>query len=207
MILLGDQPIGGYMATPPGAPPIGHWLSYLGVDDAAATCTKITSLGGKVWKPPMPMGDFGTMAIVTDALGAGLALWQPARAEASPDYTDRPGAWCWNELSSHDPVKAANFYTQLGFSVAKMDMPTGAYHVLSSGGKQRAGIMQTPMDSAPEAWMPYVQVASVDATVAKAQQLGSQIHLPPTDIPGVGRLAIFTDPQGGWLGLLAPARG
>jgi hypothetical protein len=25
-------------------------------------------------------------------------------------------------------------------------------------------------------------------------------------VPGVGRLAVFTDPQGGWLGILAPER-
>lgn len=209
MIALGDHTIGGYMPTPSGAPPIGHWISHLRVADAAATCAKITALGGKVYKEPMRMGDFGTMAIVADAQGGVFALWEPAKLDpASGDYKDMPGAWCWNELASHDPVKAVAFYTQLGFEEQKMDMgPMGTYHLLASGGVQRAGIMKTPMPDAPQAWMPYVQVTNVDDTVAKAQKLGAQVQVPPNDVPTVGRIAIFTDPQGGWLGLLAPARG
>jgi predicted enzyme related to lactoylglutathione lyase len=206
MIMLGDQGIGGYTPTPAGAPPIGHWVSSLRVEDAAASCEKITSLGGKVLKPPSKVGEFGIDAIVADPQGGVFALFQPANP-TSGDYKDVPGAWCWNELASHDPVKAVGFYTQLGFTEEKMEMgEMGTYYVLNSGGKPRAGAMKTPMPDAPQAWMPYVQVTSVDDVVAKAAKLGAQITLPPSDVTGVGRLAIFTDPQGGWLGVLAPAK-
>jgi predicted enzyme related to lactoylglutathione lyase len=66
--------------------------------------------------------------------------------------------------------------------------------------------MKTPMPEAPEAWMPYVQVASADQTVEKAKRLGATIFLAPTDVANVGRLAVFSDPLGGWLGVLQPAR-
>ena len=207
MITLDDQMIGGYTPTPEGAPPIGHWLSSLQVPDAKATCAKIESLGGKVFKQPISMDEFGTFAIVADPQGGVFALWQPAKVNGTGDYKDKPGAWCWNELSAHDPVKAVAFYTQLGFEEQTMEMPGfGTYHVLTSDGVPRAGVMKTPMPDAPQAWMPYVQVANVDQTVERAQKLGAQVHVPPNDIATVGRLAIFTDPQGGWLGVLAPEK-
>jgi predicted enzyme related to lactoylglutathione lyase len=207
MIALGDQTIGGYMTTPKGAPEVGHWVSHLQTPDAKATCAKIVSLGGKVYKEPERMGDYGTMAIVADNGGGVFALWQPTKAEGTGDYKDVAGAFCWNELAAHDPVKAVGFYSQLGFTEEKMEMPgMGTYHVLNSDGKARAGVMKSPMPEAPQAWMPYVQVTNVDAIVAKATKLGAKVHVPPNDVATVGRLAIFTDPQGGWLGILAPEK-
>jgi predicted enzyme related to lactoylglutathione lyase len=36
------------------------------------------------------------------------------------------------------------------------------------------------------------------------EKLGGKVCLPPKDIPMVGRIAIFTDPQGATLGLFQP---
>lgn len=206
MIALGDQTIGGYTTTPQGAPPIGHWLPYLGTTDAARSAAQIKSLGGTVHKDPFKVADVGTMAIVGDSGGGVFALWQPTKPEGSGDYKDLPGAFCWNELAAHDPIKTVAFYTQLGFTEEKMDMgPHGTYHVLNADGKGRAGVMKHPMPEAPQAWTPYVQVKDVDATIAKATKLGAKVAVPPGDVPGVGRIAVFVDPQGGYTGILAPA--
>ncbi len=205
MITLGTQTIGGYMPTPDGAPATGHWLPFLQVPDAKATCGHIASLGGKVHKTPERVGDFGQMAVVADPGGGVFALWQPVKVEGHGDYIDKPGAWCWNELAAHDPQKSTAFYCQLGFVEQKMEMPEmGTYHVLNSDGKPRAGVMKSPMPEAPQAWMPYVQVQNVDQTIEKAKKLGAQVQLAPSDVATVGRLAIFIDPLGGWLGVLAP---
>jgi predicted enzyme related to lactoylglutathione lyase len=207
MITLNDQTIGGYVPTPKGAPEIGHWVSHLQTPDAKKTSEKIVSLGGKVHKEAERMGDYGTMAIVADNGGGVFALWQPAKAEGTGDYKDITGAFCWNELVAHDPVKAVAFYTQFGFTEEKMEMPgMGTYHVLNSDGKPRAGVMKTPMPEAPQAWTPYVQVKDVDAICAKVTKLGGKVQLPPNDVATVGRIAVFTDPQGGWLGVLAPEK-
>ena len=207
MIALGDQTIGGYVKTPKGAPEIGHWLSHLQTPDAKATSAKIVSLGGKVHKEAEKMGDYGTMAIVADNGGGVFALWQPTKSEGTGDYKDTAGAFCWNELVAHDPAKAVAFYSSFGFTEEKMDMgPMGTYHVLNSDGKPRAGVMKHPMAEAPQSWMPYVQVKDVDATVAKATKLGAKVQVAPNDVPTVGRLAVFQDPQGGYIGLLAPEK-
>ena len=147
----------------------------------------------------------GTMAIVADNGGGVFALWQPAKAEGSGDYKDAAGAFCWNELAAHDLDKATAFYTQLGFTAEKVNMGQ-EYVVLSSDGKPRAGILKSPMPEAPQAWMPYVQVASTDQTVAKAEKLGAKVPLAAHDVPTVGRIAVLNDPQGGWLGVLQPAK-
>jgi predicted enzyme related to lactoylglutathione lyase len=36
----------------------------------------------------------------------------------------------------------------------------------------------------------------VDATAQKAASLGAKTFVPPMDIPGTGRFAVFADPQG-----------
>ena len=146
LIALGDQTIGAYLPTPDGAPTHAHWLSHLQVESAEATLAKVKAAGGRQLKAPSKMGDVGTWAVVADSVGATFALWQPAKAEAA-EYRGVAGAFCWNELYTDDPAKAVSFYEAIGgLKDAPMDMgPMGTYHVLKSHGKDRAGIMKSPM--------------------------------------------------------------
>jgi predicted enzyme related to lactoylglutathione lyase len=48
----------------------------------------------------------------------------------------------------------------------------------------------------PTHWGVYFNVADCDATAAKATELGGSVHVPPTDIPNVGRFAMIEDPTG-----------
>ena len=206
MIAAPDGPtIGGYSPPPTGVGPQASWLPYLLVPSAADIAAKVKSLGGSVMKEPYKVGDFATMAVVTDPLGAALALWQPTK----PEEPAKPAAghFVWNELSSKTPEASVKFYSQIGgFTSSKMDMgEMGTYHVLESGGQGRAGIMAQQMPGAPHAWLPYVQVASADQTADKAKRLGATIVVPPTDIPNVGRFAIFVDAQGVATGILQAA--
>jgi predicted enzyme related to lactoylglutathione lyase len=194
--------IGGYSTSGDGGS--ASWLPYLLVPSAADTAAKIKSLGGSIMKDAFKVGDFATMAVALDPLGAPLALWQPTKAEEAP----RPSAghFVWNELPSKDPEASVSFYSQIGgFTSSKMDMGgMGTYHVLESGGQGRAGIMAQQMPGAPHAWLPYVHVASADQTADKAKRLGATIVVPPTQIPNVGRFAIFVDAQGAATGILQP---
>ena len=45
-------------------------------------------------------------------------------------------------------------------------------------------------------WFAYLSVGDVDATVAEVQAAGGQVHMPPTTLDGVGRMAMVSDPQG-----------
>ncbi len=205
MIAAADGPtIGGYADAPTGAPAGASWLPYLRVQNAADATAQTRALGGAVLKPPFPVGDFATMSVVQDPLGASFALWQPTKGEAPPPPS--AGHFVWNELASRDPAASVAFYQALGgFTSKAMDMQgMGTYHLLESGGQSRAGIMAPPMPDAPHAWLPYVQVASADQTADKAKRLGATLIVPPTAIPNVGRFAIFVDALGCATGILQP---
>jgi predicted enzyme related to lactoylglutathione lyase len=205
MLSVGDDGIGGILKTPPGAPEMGHWLGHLSVEDIDASVKQITSLGGKVLRAPAKQGEFGTMAIVADPLEGAFVLWQPTKPQSNGDFKGEPNYWVWNELYTQEPEKSVEFYSKIGgYTEDKMMMKEGAYHILNRDGKGRAGVMKPPMPM-PQAWMPYVQVAHVDQTIAKATQLGANVHVAGEDIPGIGRIGIFSDPQGGMLGVLQPA--
>jgi hypothetical protein len=201
MIALGDETIGGY-----GVGAGKGWLSHLLVDDVKAAAAKVKSLGGSIKVEPMPMGP-GTYAVAVDTLGAAFALWQPGKPEEGK-FSDKVGGFCWNELLTSDDGKSVDFYAKLaGFTDAPMDMgPMGTYHVLSTNGKDRGGLVKAPMPDAPALWVPYINVPSADATIAKATKLGANVIVPASDVPNVGRIAVFIDPQGVPLGLLQPPK-
>jgi predicted enzyme related to lactoylglutathione lyase len=50
----------------------------------------------------------------------------------------------------------------------------------------------------------YFNVDDVEATVARARQLGAQVLMEPAPIPGVGTLAALVDPQGAAFSLMTP---
>ena len=61
-----------------------------------------------------------------------------------------------------------------------------------------AGMMQMTGEwgDAPSHWMSYLEVEDVDGRTAEARKLGAAVHVPPTDVPGVGRFSLLQDPQG-----------
>jgi predicted enzyme related to lactoylglutathione lyase len=49
----------------------------------------------------------------------------------------------------------------------------------------------------PEAhWIAYFGTDDVDKAASAAQELGGEVLLPPTDVPGMGRAVVLRDPQG-----------
>ena len=61
--------------------------------------------------------------------------------------------------------------------------------------------MKKPMAEAPNMWLPYVQVDSVEATVKKARQLGAKVIVDKTPIPQMGAFAVLSDPAGAPIGV------
>src|SRR6478609_2488760 len=57
------------------------------------------------------------------------------------------------------------------------------------------------MPEQPTAWLPYVQVENVKATMAKAVKAGGQAVLEYQEIGDMGAIGIFVDPQGASLGI------
>ena len=117
----------------------------------------------------------------------------------TPDKT--PGIFSWHELVTKDLEGSTKFYTELlGYETETVEMPGGAppYTMFKTGDQYVGGLMQPPEDKGdvPTMWIGYITVEDLDATVAKAQELGAKICMPPTDVPGKGRFAGLSDPQG-----------
>ena len=117
----------------------------------------------------------------------------PVRRPAPP-----PSRFVWLDLMSTNPMGAMAFYAEvLGHAVRDIDMGSFTYHQLAASGKDIGGIV--PFDAEhgwPSHWVPYIEVADVDALCEQAKALGGSVSVPPFDIPGVGRTAVVNDPAG-----------
>jgi predicted enzyme related to lactoylglutathione lyase len=106
------------------------------------------------------------------------------------------------ELTTDDPGKAKEFYGKLfSWKFEDAPMPGGTYTMIKPGEGPAGGLMQKPNPQMPTAWLAYVQVDSVDETVAQARKLGGKILMDKQPIPGKGAFAVLADPTGGVLGV------
>ncbi|MFO1327859.1 MAG: VOC family protein [Rubrivivax sp.] len=53
-----------------------HWTPYIGVADLDALLQRLPALGGRVVVPPVSIDALARVALVEDAVGALLGLWQ-----------------------------------------------------------------------------------------------------------------------------------
>jgi len=114
-----------------------------------------------------------------------------------------PNEFCHMELNTDDVGEAKKFYTGL-FDWKLEDMPMGpgmTYTMIQPATGPGGGMQQKPMPAAPSAWLLYIDVADIDATVEKAKKLGGTVIVPKTPIPNMGAFAILTDPSGAAFGL------
>jgi predicted enzyme related to lactoylglutathione lyase len=111
-----------------------------------------------------------------------------------------PNPFAHVELSTDDVKKAKKFYLSV-FSWKLNDLPAVGYTMIDVSGGVGGGMQKKPMPEAPNAWLPYVQVDDVKATLAKATKAGGQIVLDFQSIGEMGAIGIFTDPAGATLGV------
>jgi predicted enzyme related to lactoylglutathione lyase len=101
------------------------------------------------------------------------------------------------ELSTSDVEAAKEFYQAIfGWQYHDMDSPTGPYTFVMAGEKPIGGMQANPMPEVPSNWLGYIGVESVARTVAEIESHGGKVLLPETQVGEMGKLAIFTDPQG-----------
>lgn len=104
----------------------------------------------------------------------------------------------WLELASTDIPASAKFYGDLfGWPIIRdeqMDYTMTGFEGEETGiGFARVDEVQ---EVAPGSVLVYVDVADIDASIARAKDLGAPIYLDKTEIPTVGWMAIFGDPGG-----------
>ncbi len=115
--------------------------------------------------------------------------------------TNRHGEFIWYELMTSDADSAAGFYGNVvGWRTRDAESGPGSYRIFSSPHGEVGGLFILAGEAAASgmrpAWVGYLGVDDVDASVAQILAAGGSQHMPPTDIPGVGRLAMMADPQG-----------
>ncbi len=116
------------------------------------------------------------------------------------------GEICWSELSTTNVEGCKSFYSELfGWRYSGGDVPGMGYHEIHLGdGKQFGGIMQKApeLENVPSHWMSYVAVDDIDASLAKAAELGGAIIVPAMDIPNTGRFGVISDPSGAVIAMI-----
>lgn len=115
----------------------------------------------------------------------------------------------WFELATGKGQLAAagDFYARvLGWQIADSGMEGMTYHLASADGDMVAGLMEIPERAAgmPPNWTIYFGVDDADRAAADITTAGGRIYMGPEDIPGTGRFAVASDPQGAPFGILAP---
>jgi uncharacterized protein len=201
---------GKYVAAgsppPPGSegmPP--HWTTYIASDDVDATAARVREAGGTVLMEPFDVFDAGRMTVAQDPTGAVFGVWQ-AGAHQGAELANEPGTLAWNECQTTDAEAADAFYRAVfGYEIDTADMGGTEYRVLKVDGRGVAGMMPIgpQMGDVPPNWSTTFAVEDADAAVAKAEELGGRVLVPPFDIPEVGRYAVVQDPVGAVFGVLA----
>lgn len=194
--------IGGVMS--PDAP--SAWSVYIGTDDIEALSKQVVDAGGKVVAPAFDIGDQGKMAVFQDPAGAFISAWQAARMGGF-QATGR-NAFGWAEVNARGVEKVLPFYEQVfGWTLKPSGSPDQPYTEFQVDGESFGGAAEmNPMvpPQVPSYWLAYFTVDDVDATHAKAVELGATEQLAPLDFPG-GRMSVVSDPQGASFGLLSLA--
>ena len=207
-------------SLPESAPPAASWNTYIWVQSADETASRVRDAGGCVLAEPFDVMQAGRMALCADPEGARFCIWQ-ARQHRGAQIVNEPGSLNFNTLSTRDLASARSFYGRV-FGWETLDLPGGERlwrlpgygehlqqrdpglreRIAQSGGPKGfedvvaalSPIADEQLDAPPE-WSVTIAVDDADATAARAAQLGGEIVVPPFDAPWV-RMTVIADPQG-----------
>jgi predicted enzyme related to lactoylglutathione lyase len=104
------------------------------------------------------------------------------------------------DLSTTDPAAAKKFYGAV-FDWKFNDFPQMNWTGIDVGKGVGGGLGPKQDPQQPTAWTAYVEVDDLKATMTKAAEHGATVIVPHMEVPGMGWLGVFVDPQGGTIGL------
>ena len=198
MFELRGKPVAGMFEAPEDFAPA--WLSYISVEDGAATAAAVRSAGGSVLLEPRPVSeqaDVGQTALIADPQGALVALWQPG-AHKGAGLVNEEGTLVWNGLSTSDVPAAQGFYGSLfgwTYEVLGGTEDDPYWEIRNREGWLNGGIAGLPAPGVPPSWLVTFTAADADAAVARVEELGGAVVQPAADVP-IGRFAVVADPAG-----------
>ncbi|MEM8868168.1 MAG: VOC family protein [Verrucomicrobiota bacterium] len=118
------------------------------------------------------------------------------------------GKFIWADLFTTDPEKAASFYMKLFGWIQETDTESDIQRrILLKNGQQVAGIVTYPDAGAAtkninSRWIGYIAVNDVEKTADASVEEGGRIFVRSRSAEKLGQLAIVTDPEGTYVGLL-----
>ena len=207
-------------SLPDGAPPRAMWNTYVWVDSADETASKVRDAGGTAVMEPFDVMDAGRMAVFADPEGAVFCVWQ-AKQHKGARIVNENGSVNFNGLNTRDANAAKAFYSSVfgwqtltlpsgeelwtlpGYGdhlerdnpdlrkmIAEVGGPPGFEDVVAALKPIRSG--QTEM---PAHWDVTFAVDDAEAAARKATELGAKVLAEPFDAPWA-RTTVIEDPQG-----------
>jgi predicted enzyme related to lactoylglutathione lyase len=220
MARIRGKDVAGVGSIPEGAPQMAIWNTYVWVDSADETASKVRDAGGSVMMEPFDVMDAGRMAVFTDPEGAVFFAWE-ARANKGSQIVNEHGSNNFNNLNTRDLERAKAFYgavfgwetLELNRGAQMWTLPGYGDHLeeLSPGLRKGMEEMGAPkgfedvvagvneirddQPDTPAHWGLTFAVDDADAIAEKATELGGKVIAPPFDAPWV-RMTVIADPQG-----------
>jgi predicted enzyme related to lactoylglutathione lyase len=196
---IGSQPAGEW--SPPSA-----WSTYVSVASADEAALAAVDAGGEVLVEPIDVLPAGRMAVVADPAGAPFCVWQPGERRGA-QLLNEPGAWAMSHLSSPDPERAVAFYGALfGWTTETFGEGDSAITMFRLPGyvggepeqpvsREVVATMSAAHGDGTPGWGVNLWDRDVDATAAKAVELGGRVLAAPFDT-SMSRMAVLADPHG-----------
>ncbi len=207
--MLDGRPVAGlvHKDLPPGDQRKPAWLNFISVNDVDKAKSAAVSHGAKVLFDTHALPDRGREAVLADPQGAVFAVVASSSGDP-PDELADPGEWIWSSLITSNVDAGAAFYqTLFNYEVYPVDDDgdgNSDHAVFASENYARASANSLP-EKRPDArphWISFVRVTDVDQAAAKVTSLGGRVVVEPRPDRQGGKLAVVTDPQGAYFGLM-----
>ena len=173
------------------------WLVALAVNDLKQSMRSAGENNAAVYEKITKVKDLGRYAVIGDAEKAPVMFIQSGKTPIGG--TEGPGAWVWAELWTDDIEKATTFYADVvGVGHDTTDRGGEDYHLFTSQGKPRAGIVKIPdeLEDVEPGWAPYVDVKDLATTKDRVRELGGRVIFATDHNPVRGAIALILDPTG-----------
>ena len=122
-----------------------------------------------------------------------------------------PGQIGWIDLTVPDASQLRDFYQQVtGWEPAPVEMGGYQDFCMHPPGESQpvAGICHARGQNAdlPPVWLVYINVADLDQSVQRLQQLGGKLRRPVESMGNMGCFCVIEDPAGAVCALFEPAK-
>ncbi|MFH8570535.1 VOC family protein [Streptomyces sp. NPDC017993] len=191
---LRQEKIVGAIKLKEGEEHSAGWSVYFMTENLTETTKAVEAAGGSVVSPPRKVSVAGSAAVYEAPDGAVFGAWEPDKHPGS-GLVREPGTPSWFGLSTPDTGGSAAFYTQVFSWASEPQMAGHIAHVAADGDPEEfGGITNGTANS--QGWTLHFGVEEVDAASVRAVALGGTVISAPTDVTGVGRVAVLKDPSG-----------